>query len=173
MGKREELIKELFKNVSIKDCYANERENRVTIEDEVCCKRFEKGSHINLKISDNYVIRLKVINKGYKFGKLFCEIEGIYKSLFLKTIYYKNYLLTKYFSEKKYDYLMFDEKTFDIFFTCPAPIILNETVLDIFSSFMIELKLIACKYNTDRNKFAYKFEVVNSYVENVFEESEE
>lgn len=168
MEKREELIKELFKNVSIKDCYANERENRVTIEDEICCKRFEKGDHINI-ISDFYVIRLKVINKGYKFGKLFCEIEGIYKSLFLKTIYYKNYLLTKYFSEKKYDYLMSDEKTFDIFFTKPAPIILNETVFDRFSNCMLELKLIACKYNTERNKFAYKFEALNSYVEIDFE----
>lgn len=169
MEKREELIKELFKNVSIKDCYVNERENRVTIEDEICCKRFEKGDHINIRISDIYVIRLKVINKGYKFGKLFCEIEGIYKSLFLKTIYYKNYLLTKYFSEKKYDYLMLDEKRFDIFFTNPAPIILNEIVFDMFSNCMIELKLIACKYNTELNKFAYKFEVVNSYVEIDFE----
>lgn len=169
MEKREELIKELFKNVSIKDCYVNERENRVTIEDEICCKRFEKGDHINIRISDIYVIRLKVINKGYKFGKLFCEIEGIYKSLFIKTIYYKNYLLTKYFSEKKYDYLMLDEKRFDIFFTNPAPIILNEIVFDMFSNCMIELKLIACKYNTELNKFAYKFEVVNSYVEIDFE----
>lgn len=94
MEKREELIKELFKNVSIKDCYANERENRVTIE---------------------------------------------------------------------------DEKTFDIFFTKAAPIILNETVFDMFSNCMLELKLIACKYNTELNKFAYKFEVVNSYVEIDFE----
>lgn len=169
MEKRDELIKELFKNVSIKDCYVNERENRVTIEDEICCKRFEKGYHINIRISDIYVISLKVINKCYKFGKLFCEIEGIYKSLFLKTIYYKNYLLTKYFSEKKYDYLMLDEKRFDIFFTNPAPIILNEIVLDMFSNCMIELKLIDCKYNTELNKFAYKFEVVNSYVEIDFE----
>lgn len=169
MEKREELIKELFKNVSIKDCYVNERENRVTIEDEICCKRFEKGDHINIRISDIYVIRLKVINKGYKFGKLFCEIKGIYKSLFLKTIYYKNYLLTKYFSEKKYDYLMLDEKRFDIFFTNPAPIILNEIVFDMFLNCMIELKLISCKYNTELNKFAYKFEVVNSYVEIDFE----
>lgn len=169
MEKREKLIKELFKNVSINDCYVNEIENRVTIEDEICCKRFEEGDHINIRLSNLYVIRLKVINKGYKFEELFCEIEGIYKALFLKTIYYKNYLLTKYFSEKKYDYLMCDEKTFYIFFKKSAPIILNETFFDRFSNCMIELKLIDCEYNAERNKFAYKFEALNSFVEIDFE----